>query len=33
VAQKMKDIGLSDVYVLKGGWKAWVMFDYPVDPI
>jgi len=29
----MKDIGFSDVYVLKGGWIAWVMLNYPVDPI
>ena len=31
--KKMKDLGFSDVKVLKGGWKAWMMFDYPVDPI
>jgi len=33
VAQKMTDTGFAEVYVLKGGWNAWKLVDYPVDPI
>jgi 3-mercaptopyruvate sulfurtransferase SseA len=27
----MRDLGFTDVNVLKGGWKAWKFVDYPVE--
>jgi len=31
VAQEFMKAGYTKIYVLKGGWKAWVKADYPTE--
>jgi len=32
VAAKMKEMGFTKVFALKGGWRAWEKAKYPVEP-
>jgi rhodanese-related sulfurtransferase len=31
VAKQLRASGFTDVYALKGGWKAWIEGDYPTE--
>jgi rhodanese-related sulfurtransferase len=32
VVLKLKELGFTKVYALKGGWWEWVGAGYPVEP-
>jgi rhodanese-related sulfurtransferase len=32
VAEKMIKQGFTKVFALKGGWKAWLKAEYPLEP-